>query len=569
MIYNFHWLILLCSAIIYPSTIIGQNFLPHNNYKYKVSNEVYNNIVFAFGEGRNPPLFEINPNSLKKKVIISYYPGENPEIFMDEAVYDLCVKFGADSLNSLAALIGHELAHFYERHDWCSNFAYLLGPDDELGKKIKQIGKEQRWVYETEADQQGGFYGYVAGYSTFDITPKLLDAIYSHYKLPDEIPGNDPGAQRYPSKAERKKIAASSLKKLEEWIAVFDIAEFLFALKEYENSSICFDYISDKFPSREILNNAGVSRTLHAIEYMEQSELPFAVPIEFDAKSRLKTGLSRGADVTMEERKKIINKLHNEALKYFEKAIDRDPDYLNARVNLSCSYLLIKNYYMAIGLSDKIINNNKFTDQKYSLSKAYTVRGIAYHYLNDAERARRDFEKAKELLLSPRTKYNLDVFEKLNKGIWETYFEELLSYFYEAEKDNQFGPERSLNPDNEKIDGKVASGISLEEKGKLINIHDSPPIKMRFKKYEFYDEFFIDANTENITMLHTKAGYGLITYKKIKYNSTLSQIKIQYGEPTYTIDVLQGQYLVYKKTRIIFLVNHSGYVKKWFIYYRD
>ncbi|MCH8318894.1 MAG: hypothetical protein IIA88_10455, partial [Bacteroidetes bacterium] len=180
MIYNLHWLMLLCSTIIYPSTIAGQNYLSHNNYKYKVSNQVYNNIVFAFGEGRTPPLFEINPNSLKKKVIIRYYPGENPLIVMDEAVYDLFVKFGADSLNSLAALIGHELAHFYERHDWCSNFAYLLGPDYELGKKIKQIGKEQKLKIEADADYFGGFYGYVAGYGTFDIASKLLDVIYSH-----------------------------------------------------------------------------------------------------------------------------------------------------------------------------------------------------------------------------------------------------------------------------------------------------------------------------------------------------------------------------------------------------
>ena len=561
MIYNLNWLMLLCSTIIYPSTIVGQNYLSHNNYKYKVSNQVYNNIVFAFGEGRTPPLFEINPNSLKKKVIIRYYPGENPLIVMDEAVYDLCVKFGADSLNSLAALIGHELAHFYERHDWCSNFAYLLGPDDELGKKIKQIGKEQKLKIEADADYFGGFYGYVAGYGTFNIASKLLDVIYSHYELPEEIKG-------YPSKAERKNIAVSSLKKIEEWIAVFDVAEFLFVLKEYEYSSICFDYLSKKFPSREILNNAGVCRALHAIEYMQQSELPFVLPIEFDAKTRLKIGISRGADVTTEEREKIINKLHNEALKYFENAKDRDPDYLNAQVNLSCSYLLLKNYHMAIGLSDKIINNNKFANQKYSLSKAYTVRGIAYHYKNEAELARKDFEKAKELSSRPRIKYNLDAFEKLNKGIWDKYFEQLLINFYEPKKENQFGPEKSLNPDNEKIGGKAASGISLKEKGKLINIHNSPLLKMRFEKNNFFDKLFFSTNTENISLLYTKTGYGLTTYNRIRHSSISKQVKIQYGEPTYSVDVLQGQYLVYKKTRIVFLVNHSGLVKKWFIYNR-
>ena len=74
MINKLLWLILLGSNFIYPSTIAGQNYLSHNNYKYKASKQVYNNIIFAFGEGRTPPIFEINPVNPDKKVIFKYYP---------------------------------------------------------------------------------------------------------------------------------------------------------------------------------------------------------------------------------------------------------------------------------------------------------------------------------------------------------------------------------------------------------------------------------------------------------------------------------------------------------------
>ena len=167
---------------------------------------------------------------------------------MDESVYDLCVHMGKDSTNALAALIGHELAHHYRNHDWCSSFAYLMAKST-LSEKIKKVNIDQKLRVESEADYYGGFYSYLAGYSSYEITDKVLDKVYARFKLQENITG-------YPSKSERKAIAKSSFEKLKSYIPIFDAGEMLFVIKEYDASVQCFDFLLEKFPSREIFNNA-------------------------------------------------------------------------------------------------------------------------------------------------------------------------------------------------------------------------------------------------------------------------------------------------------------------------
>lgn len=180
-------------AILFFSFVSLCAFSQGNGYKQAVARKVFDQIVLAYGVSKSPPDFELKPKGIGRQQILMYYPGENPKIIMDEEVYDLCTKFGKDSLHAIASLIGHELAHHFEKHSWCSSFSYLLGEETEVVKTLKKASSEQRLSYEAQADEYGGFYGYLAGYKTYDITPKLLESIYSYYKMPERISG-------YPSK---------------------------------------------------------------------------------------------------------------------------------------------------------------------------------------------------------------------------------------------------------------------------------------------------------------------------------------------------------------------------------
>jgi hypothetical protein len=54
-----------------------------------------------------------------------YLPSEQ-KIQIEECLIQLTKSFGKDSINALAIIMGHELAHYYKSHEWSREFAYSL-----------------------------------------------------------------------------------------------------------------------------------------------------------------------------------------------------------------------------------------------------------------------------------------------------------------------------------------------------------------------------------------------------------------------------------------------------------
>lgn len=539
----------------------SQKFLPHQDYKFVVSRNLFKELVNAFGSSLAPPQLEVNRKfDNQQKFIASYIPGSTPMIIIDEEVYDICVTYGTDSLNALASIISHELAHHFQRHSFCSDFASTLGSQNSLVKDISSIEKSTKVKTESEADYYGMFYGYVAGYETYRIAPSLLSKIYSHYHLPEKVAG-------YPSLTERKGIASLSAKKLEEWCAIFDAGELLFVLKRYNEAFQCFDKLSREFPSREIINNAGVMKVYSALELTKSEDFPFILPIEFDAVTRLKQGNSRSLPDSDANRK---NDLLNTAKELFNKASDKDPAYLNARINLVCTYLLLKNYEMVIGLMNPIIQQQANGFRSEDLARGFSLMGMAKYYLKDKKSAEEYFIKAYELSRSSSLKYNLYVFKELNKGVLQSLSDNL-SYLIGLKKDEQEKPEVSINPINEKINQKSIDQLSLFIPEKYILIDESSiPMEVLYKQGPDYSEIFIKTQKSSmLKSLNTRNNYVERTSQGIGLNYPMSAIMKRYGSPTYSIDFYKGRYLVYRKARILFYINHAGLVAKWSIYKFD
>ena len=528
-------------------------------YKYDVSKKIYDAIVSAYGSNLSSPVFEIRQKNYPgKKQILMYYPGTQPKIVMDEDIYDLCVEMGPDSLNALAALLGHELAHHYEKHDWCSSFAFALDDKSELKQKLSKIAKETKSANETEADDVGGFYGYVAGFSTYDVTAKLLDKIYTYYKLPNIIKG-------YPSKDERKQIAATSLKKLEQYKAIFDSGETMFCLKEYEISSACFEYLADKFPSREMFGNAGLVKVLSAMDYVDEKSMSFALPLEIDAGTRLKSGAVRGSGISLLEKERQKKKLLEDAIKYFDKAINIDPSYTNAYVNKGCAYLLLNNPDMAIGICNDLITKSKEKPNQYDLSKAYSLRAITLFLKGDKEKAGTDFELAQKLSTISRNTYNLAIYKELNKGTFDALMDYVASYFEDTKATTVNGKEKTINPSLEKIGSSSANELNTE-KSIDIEMPSDKQIQISYIPHDIYKDLRIKGGKTYRLLITEEEYYGKTSQGLAKGNSE-ETIKQKYGEPTYTIDEMKGRYLVYRKARIVFLINRSNRITKWFTYY--
>jgi len=346
------------------------------NTKKNTLTRVFNSVVNAYGNAKTAPALDIVPKTSGEKYIATYIATPNPVIKVDEQLFDLCMQMGADSLNALSIILSHELAHYYNDHSWCSDFAFAVR------SKIKST-KDDKITHEREADNFGLYHSCIAGYHPFNIYDRLLDKIYNAYQLNDKNPD-------YPTKNERKLICKEAEKKIKDLYPVFEKGIASIKNGRYDTAIECFEYLNKYFPSRENYNNAGTAKTLWALKYkplerIEYENPAFRYPIEFDPESRLKTNGSRNLD---EETAQKMEALLNTAKKDFEKAISLDPVYDRAFINLACVYDLLGNPEAAIGKIKELPLN------KQNQKSAFTILGIAYYHGGNEEKSKKMFEKA-------------------------------------------------------------------------------------------------------------------------------------------------------------------------------
>lgn len=333
---------------------------------------VFNQLVTAYGSSKSAPeliFMKANP----KPETPAFY--KDKTIQVDLQFYKLCQTFGKDSLNALSIVISHELAHYYYDHEFCSDFAYAIkNKSVQFSSGLKLINKNQKVIYETQADDKGLFYAAIAGFNPFEIQPQILDAIYQFYNLKEVNVG-------YPSKEERQAIAQNALVKSQKLYSVYQAALKAKEKKEYDQSLSLFEQVNRDFPSRENYNNIGVLKTLQALNLKvlgkEEVDYPkrFMYPLEIDNTSRLTKERTRGDTNDQEQRIALLKS----AQKDFEKAISLDTNYIIAYINLACVFDLLGNWDAAIGKIKELP-----VDQQ-SILDARRILAIAYYH-NDNEK---------------------------------------------------------------------------------------------------------------------------------------------------------------------------------------
>lgn len=326
-------------------------------YKVKVATDLMNELKAAKGIlPTEKPYFFLQDTLPNPRFRVAMAFPTYGEIYLEESAYDLCVReFGADSLRALSVILSHELMHFMNKHGVVNHFAWKFDekftqdstvlqildetlPDNDVEKsgfitKVESLLKSyQSRKNEAEADLEGGFVSYLAGYPIGDVSPRLMDKIYAYY-------GIDSILQTYPSLAERRGIAVSTadrLQVLEHW---FEAANLLVAMGRYELALANYNRLVGEFPGRAMYNNMGLICLLAADTYFEGSERPaFLLPYALDLNSRMARG-SRGDDEAA-KRKAKRDSLLMLAVDYFTRASAMDGNYPLATLNLGCAELM-------------------------------------------------------------------------------------------------------------------------------------------------------------------------------------------------------------------------------------
>jgi tetratricopeptide (TPR) repeat protein len=490
--------------------------------KYAIAKQVYDILVTARGELRMPtPEFKMTNG----EQFVAWMDPENTVIGLEEKAFDACMMMGADSLNALAALLSHELTHYYEKHDWRRHFVQQ-NMALELSEKIstQDEGLEQ----ETQADNLGGFLALGAGYNVYDISARLLPLIYKSYTLADSLGG-------YPSLAQRVAISHTAAEHLKGLQAVYETAQYLSLLEDFETAAAYYRFVLQDYPGREIINNAGVNEALEALQLFSAKEMPYVLPLEPDPNSRLYS--LKGLE---QDRIQKRTRLLKAAIQDFDKAIQLDPDYAPAFLNKACCFALL----------------NAFEDASYWLSKysalaganagsALVLKGIIAALQQDTEKAKSVLEEARqqgnglaefnlrvinqEASVPPEKKGSAEL-EKINDIYLDDYLETL-------ELDKQVKPTATTN-----------CGVKEFKKSKML-VHCTDDISPKYTVIQVCGK-----------------GCDSSTQKGIKVGSRAEAVEQTYGKPIHQVAWKGGYAWTYPHLNLLFEFDNAGNLTVWGCY---
>jgi Tfp pilus assembly protein PilF len=547
------------SFFVSTNDVLAQETLNQKNYKYLNIKNICQKIIQTQGTSLPMPQLIVYSTKSQKQVIAQYKAMPQPTIFIDEKLYNLCQTFGADSLHALSCVIGHELAHYFEKHTWHNGFTGLV----QGSQNDTHIEKTEKVRLETRADDLGLFHAFLAGYDAYALLPKVLETIYQSYQLPSQLEG-------YPSKNERIDYAKKTVQKLQPLVAIYQSAELLFVQKQYAEASALFQYILQTFPSKEIYQNIGACQLAQAATYFTNQEMYFAFPFEFDASSRLQTGLTRHTEILEDHQEikdnvQIRKELLQQAKANLKQALSLDNHYESAYHNLACVYILEQNYELAIGLLNEwtaFLNEQK----QIPSGNTYLLRGIARIKNNQPDKAEADFQNAFQRNAYMK-EYNMALFEKLQKswtktiyawlGDWTSVEDWIQSWFAQRQ------PPKPIykNIKNETICSQNIGNImqiNWTEEQKIVqnNINikinyqiDNQCFKSKIKLFD--KEFFILSSPSQTSL---------------KKYATEQDLLRNFGSPTYLIPAQEGTvFYIYEPQNLIVKVQ-QGRAKNWTLY---
>jgi hypothetical protein len=502
-------------------------------FRKSVVQKVLDDLINAKGElGRQRPKLVMK----NQERYVAWMNAPKVEIGFENLAYEVCRSFGADSLNAIAALLGHELTHYYDRHDWSRHF---VKENRELRTGQKIAALKEGLKNETQADYLGGFLGYSAGYNTLGIMPKVLSSLYEAYELPPELPG-------YPSLNDRAEIAKKSIDKLEVLASIFDMSSYLTIVGDYSNAELYYKHILKDFQSREIYNNLGVVNILAVRQIMVKN--PYTLPLLLDGESRAKPR-SRGeaSEIGGGGLYEILRESLREAISYFKIACQLDPAYPVARLNMACAYILLEEYEEAEYHIRKASRLFDESEDKNLLNTVSVLEGIIAAEQQDKNLAKQRFEQAISAG-SQIAKNNLDIL--LNNA---DQFQNFVSQ--ETVDQSEFIDDLDLS--------EIVGNIEVDNFVELTN-----EISLNIKKLDSSNLFihYDQANEEYIYVQITKKNYEGKTTKGIGLLDNRELVEKAYGEDGRVLQVVDAVFVSYDKHGVIFQYDDNDELKSWAVF---
>lgn len=499
--------------------------------------EQYQKIATSFGSDKKiPKLLVINSD----KVVAQLVNGIEPSIQISKKAIAVCRGFKQDSTAALAAILSHELAHYYLNHKDC--FKYFAGNTAVINSSTV--------LNEAEADRAGLVESLKNGYGATKIYTQLLDNIYSAFNLNQKLPG-------YPSLEERKEQAKIVAQEAEDYYRIFIAANFLMATNNNVPAFLMYDYLTSKYAFKENYNNAGAARVLVAIELLlknKPEKMPFLLPVELDAFSRLSYSVERGEEKDYRE---VCKELLTVANEKFAKAILLDKKYPFSYLNMACSNILLNNPDAALGnLKEMELNGVKNKE-------SYTIKAVAYYIKGEKDEALSNFGLAKKYDAA-NADYNLKLMK--SKDGFLNFLPDFSGFI-----DKYFGDKKQTIPTSVNLQNETkqfgVQDIKLNSYERSMQIPSKPYmpyLDVAYTEIKNYDAIKIVTNNTDYYLLKTTPYTPFKTVKGIKTGDAKETVTKIYGQPKIIVPAGNFNYLPYDN--IIFTENSKSLICDWLVY---
>ena len=396
--------------------------------------------------------------------------------------------------------------------------------------------------------------------------------------------------------ADRAVRVQTFLQEVAKQTTLFDLGIQSYVAGHYSSARTFFTAFGREFPRREVHNNIGLTYVGEAMEDRERllsmgenlgPGFMFRYILDEDAgipKERAQRGATRGGSL-----KPDIVKLHgemerlfNEAIPAFERAIKLDDSYREAYWNLASTYLLMGNAPAAYGLLA-----GKYVPKLGDDAMSSMLLGISAYLDGNNEKAGTLLEKAVEAggdELAPFTRANLAVYLENTGNMegsrtqWKTLADlgknrgdqDLLQFALKqlGRQIEHLSPART---DTKESIHNYTIGQRVTSTPKDVQKHLSDELWIegeRIQIYRFSDSAKVSINANRHIIAVWQAGGEAVTARGIHAGDDASKINRAYQSVSRKVMTTMGEYRVIKENGIAFHII-DGKVTGWFLFNPD
>lgn len=357
--------------IILLTLFFSSSFLIYPQKVPTFAKTVFDNMFNSMSDGTvGKPKLVLSQN---EKEVATYKP-QNGELWISERFLNLAKSFGDDSLNVIAHVLGHELAHILIQQNSSIKSIGTGYASEEVNDQLDRLNAVlMDSAYERQADEFACFYAHIAGYKTTHIAASILDSVYRVFELKDD------NLKRYPPLKERIKITEFAANQMKLMNHMFETAIFATLAGNYDIGIGLYEtIISNKYSGKEILNNLGTTYLLKGIQFIDTLQFPYYFPVAIETNTNLgttRTSILDPIDLLFEAKRNILNSLK------------RDEKYMPAVLNLAIVEFLLGN---TENFENSLLKLGKTKD----FQKEYCIlKAIQLHKNGDFKKSKKVFDE--------------------------------------------------------------------------------------------------------------------------------------------------------------------------------